>query len=184
MYNNDGYGPLEWAAESGDVNCVEYCIRRGLNPYHINTVTGETLLHLSVKSYRLDVVKYLLDIGCDHTVKDKYGIDIMMLPSVKQDLELHNIIMNFIKTKKCKICQTPNKSNNKNAVGDGIHAQLTYYTDSNNVKKSHAIYKVNESNFLHFLIYSFLTFGIFLLAIVTTFWIWIPLIGAFCGGLL
>ena len=46
--DNDGHTPLEWAADAGDVNVMEFFIRKGLSPYR-RDATNRTALFWAVK---------------------------------------------------------------------------------------------------------------------------------------
>lgn len=82
----DGYGPrvtfelisttdrdnrtaLDWAADLGDVNIVEYLIRKNLDPNRKDAV-GRTALHAAVKSGRVEATRFLVKCGCDPSRPD------------------------------------------------------------------------------------------------------------------
>lgn len=55
---------LDWAADSGEVNIIEYLIRRNINPLRTN-YNGRSALHIAAKYSRLDAALFLVKCGCD-----------------------------------------------------------------------------------------------------------------------
>jgi len=60
--DNEGYGPLEWAADAGDVNIIEFLLRRGLDPFSVDRA-GRGPLHWAVKSHRVAAARFLVLCG-------------------------------------------------------------------------------------------------------------------------
>jgi len=46
--DNEGHTPLEWAADAGDVNIMEFIMRKGLSPYRRDPM-NRTALFWAVK---------------------------------------------------------------------------------------------------------------------------------------
>jgi Ankyrin repeats (3 copies) len=55
---------LDWAADAGEVNIIEYLIRRNINPLRTN-YNGRTALHIAAKYNRLEAARFLVKCGCD-----------------------------------------------------------------------------------------------------------------------
>ena len=74
LYADDGNGhnAMYWAADLGDVNIIEYLIRRNLDP-RIPDSIGVTPLHISSEKGKYDAVIFLIKCGCDPTLKDLNG---------------------------------------------------------------------------------------------------------------
>lgn len=62
--DNDAHSPLDWAADAGDVNIIEFFIRKGLNPYRADAF-NRTALYWAVKSNRVEAARFLVLCGCD-----------------------------------------------------------------------------------------------------------------------
>ena len=60
----EGNNALDWAADTGDVNVLEYLIRKSLDPTRLNS-SGSSALHLAVKSGKVDAARFLVKCGCD-----------------------------------------------------------------------------------------------------------------------
>ena len=78
---------LDWAAAAGDVNVIEYLLRRGLDPTLINN-TGRTALHLAVKSNRLNAARFLVKCGCDPLQKNNEDESPVTIAIALQNREL------------------------------------------------------------------------------------------------
>lgn len=167
--NSDGYGPIEFACQSGDVNCVEFCIRRGLNPFKMNTKTQETCLHIAIKSHRIEVTRFLLDIGCDLTIKDQSGYTPLTLPQLTQDGSLYKMVFSHsaVSLSGCGLCLI---SQNERTLLDNTGSIKTVDQHMN----SYAIYRNNPSRFDYCFIYAIVVFFTLVLSITIPFWIWIP----------
>ncbi len=180
-YNDDGKGPLEYAAESGDINCIELLIRRGLSPYQVHADTRESLLHIAVKNHRIDVVQFLLSIGCDYNLKDGMSLTIFQYPALKQDVELARIIHKFVRNKKLSSCFS--KADHLNGTNKSDVDKLGY-KDSRGRTRSHAVNRVCPSRIEYCLIYAAITLGYLIVTIVVPFWGWFPLLAASGGAFL
>ena len=73
--------------EAGDLNSVEFLIRKGLSPFRA-LKDGQTLLHIALSRHRIDIALFLLDIGCDPYCKDGHGVMAVQYHSLQQDREL------------------------------------------------------------------------------------------------
>lgn len=186
----NGWGCLEWAIESGELNTVEYLIKKGLNPHHIVQKTNENALHIAISNHRIDIASYLLDIGCDFTVKDQYGLTPLQNPALGDDSELKNTILNHERVKKCFCClqPKPNITNQKNSpttssdLETGLEIIPTYKELKDGTKRSYAIKRTSPTRLLYLLIYAFTTTGLWLLSMVVPFYAYIPLVALGGGG--
>lgn len=67
--DNEAHSALDWAADFGDVNVLEFFIRKGLNPFRVDGM-GRTALYWAVKSNRVEAARFLMMLGCDPLQKD------------------------------------------------------------------------------------------------------------------
>jgi len=70
--DHEGHTPLEWAADSGDVNIMEFFMRKGLSPYRRDPM-NRTALFWAVKSGRVAAARFLVKCGCDVDLIDTTG---------------------------------------------------------------------------------------------------------------
>ncbi len=87
--DNEGHTAMDWAADSGDINCVEYLLRRGVSPLGYDN-KGRGPLFWAVKSYRAQMAKFLVQAcGCDpHFADTETGQTPYMIASKSNDVEL------------------------------------------------------------------------------------------------
>lgn len=91
--DREGHNCLDWAADSGSVNLIEYLIRRGMNVFQLDNLNRGPL-YWAIKSMskcaallleitqllqrftignRVDAAKFLIKCGCDSSVPDNNG---------------------------------------------------------------------------------------------------------------
>lgn len=61
----DGHGPLDWAAYAGEVNIIEYLLRKGADLYGADE-KGRTTLYWAIKESRAEAARYLVLCVSDH----------------------------------------------------------------------------------------------------------------------
>ena len=69
----NGYSVLHAAALSCPLNIVKLLIEKGANPQAIVVGSNNTVLMEAVRGGRVTVVKYLMSLGIDKTIKDRQG---------------------------------------------------------------------------------------------------------------
>ena len=87
----DGHGPLEWAADAGDVNTLEYLIYRGLDPFAIDKL-GRGPLHWAARSNKVAAARFLVQSGCDPNLKDEKRMSPLDIAITKMDSDLINAL--------------------------------------------------------------------------------------------
>lgn len=101
---------LDWAADTGDVNTMEYLIRKRLDPIRIDG-EGRSALHIAVKSGKLDAVRFLVKCGCDPYQLDTEKMSPIAIALDMQNRELVAIMKKEQRIKKLrerrKICCIP-----------------------------------------------------------------------------
>jgi len=81
--DNEAHSPLDWAADHGDINVIEFFIRKGMNPYrhdHMN----RSPLYWAVKANQLEAARFLVMLGCDPNQKDTIGQSPMSIALTSQ----------------------------------------------------------------------------------------------------
>lgn len=99
--DSDGHNCLDWAADSGTVNLIEYLIRRGMNPQRLDSC-GRGPLFWAVKSHRTDAVRFLLRCGCDPHATDSSGISPYSTAKERRDSDLLYLIAKESKKNRLK----------------------------------------------------------------------------------
>nr|XP_004226997.1 ankyrin repeat domain-containing protein 66-like [Ciona intestinalis] len=68
----DGRTPLFWAVIIGNVQCARMLLQAGANPTILNN-DYKSVAHFAAENGRYDLLKMVVDYGCDVTVVDKFG---------------------------------------------------------------------------------------------------------------
>jgi hypothetical protein len=192
---------MEWSVEAGDLNIVEYLIRKGLNPSHIVEKTQQNSLHIAIAHHRVDVACFLLDLGIDHTIKDSTGRTPLQHHALSQDPELKHAIMSHSRIDPCRcICSdccvgdsTRPPLDNSNLTGiqashrqadleSGLEIIPTSRAMRDGTKRSYAIKRLSPTRFTYLMMYAGVTAGVWLLSMVIPFYAYIPLVGLGGGG--
>mmetsp|Transcript_8952 Transcript_8952/g.13456 ORF Transcript_8952/g.13456 Transcript_8952/m.13456 type:complete len:728 (-) Transcript_8952:148-2331(-) len=179
--DNNGMGALEWAAESGDLNALEFLIRQcGLNPFRPVESTGQTPLHIAISRHRIDVALFLLDMGADPHHKDTQGLSPLNLPAIRQDRELRWALQcHPAVSGRC--CQSSPRTTSAQDIEASVSPPAVW-REENGRKRSFAVRRTCETRVLYVALYAVVVFGIWLLATVIPFYGWIPLVAAGGGG--
>ena len=90
---------MHWAADSGDVNIIEYLIRKNLDPTIPDSI-GTTPLHVSAEKGNFDAVIFLIKCGCDPYLKDRNGETAISLARKSIDSNLLSAIKVESRTRK------------------------------------------------------------------------------------
>ena len=192
---------MEWSIEAGDINTVEYLIKKGLNPSHIVEKSQQNSLHIAVAHHRVDVACFLLDLGIDHTVKDVNGRTALQHHALTQDPELKHEIMSHPRINSCRFqslgcCLGSDHAplqNNSNLTGiqsstrqadleSGLEIIPTSRVAKDGTKRSYAIKRVSPTRLTYLMMYAVATSGVWLLSMVVPFYAYIPLVGIGGGG--
>lgn len=177
--DNDGWSAIEWSVESGDINTVEYLIKKGLNPSHVVEKSKQNCLHIAISHHRVDVACFLLDIGVDYTLTDFTGKTALQHHALTQDSELKSAIMTHPRVRAC--CRRSYNQPPGSDLESGIDVLPTYYSE-NGKKLSYAIKRTSPTRLSFLMIYACVTAGAWLLSMVVPFYAYIPLIGLGGGG--
>lgn len=68
-----GYSPLVYASRAGHVSCVEYLISQGADVNFCTRAMGSTALHRAAVQGHAEVVRKLVQAGCDMGIRDCDG---------------------------------------------------------------------------------------------------------------
>lgn len=101
MCDSDGHNCLDWAADSGTINLIEYLIRRGMNIQRLDS-SGRGPLYWAVKSHRAAAVRFLLRCGCDPYATDSGGSSPHLVARERRDSDLLHIMAKESKRSKYK----------------------------------------------------------------------------------
>lgn len=151
----EGSSALHYAAQGGDVNCIEYFIRRGLDVYATNK-QQHTTLHVAVKFYRVDAARYLICLGCDAHAVDTDGNSPYSMQLPTQDVAMKQALRH--------------KSYGKirfDAMGMPILSHN---------HRSFAIYRLAPTRLRFTLAYAIVVFAIWCLMICVPFWVYLPVL--------
>lgn len=160
--DNEAHSALDWAADYGDVNVLEFFIRKGLNPLRVDGL-NRTALYWAVKSNRLEVIRFLLKVGCNPMQKD-FKDQTPMTLAVKNDHQEAHAMMKAFTYLKAFDYLNP------------ITPKL--YSESNGLKQSHAIYLHNTSSLFMACSYGVIFFVFWVLTAVIPWYVWCVLFGA------
>eukprot|EP01039_Chlorochromonas_danica_P001485 gene1485-1618_t len=89
--DNEAHSALDWAADYGDVNVVEFFVRKGLNPFRADGM-NRTALYWAVKSNRIDAARFLMMCGCDPLQKDLKDQTPLVLAKKLGFIELYRVL--------------------------------------------------------------------------------------------
>jgi ankyrin repeat protein len=113
--DSEGHAVLDWAADNGSVNVLEYLIRKGLDPYRVDQ-SHRGPLYWTVKSRRLPAARFLVYCGCDPYYEDSTGQNCISLAEQLGDKEM----VALLKTSVPGYIRTLLPSHNSNAASDAI----------------------------------------------------------------
>jgi ankyrin repeat protein len=99
--DKDGNGLIGYAADAGDVNVMEYLIRKGLDPLRPHAETGLSPLHVAVAHHRLELARFLLSCGASPHAPDAKGQTVLQLHALQQDPVLKAALYSHRGVSKC-----------------------------------------------------------------------------------
>lgn len=82
---------LDWAADSGEVNIIEYLMRRNINPLRTN-YNGRSALHIAAKYGRLEAARFLVKCGCDPFQRSSDNESPMSLAAASNNREIISVL--------------------------------------------------------------------------------------------
>lgn len=168
--DNEAHNPLDWAADSGDVNVMEFFIRKGLSPFRVDAL-NRTPLYWAVKNGRVAAARYLVKCGCD-----PYQLDSVGSSPMKIALESGNtVLVEALKLFKASNAVDPHTVELANSAASPTldsTSSPALYTLVGQYKKSHAIYLKDRSRVSIALIFGTIVFLCWALAVVVPFYGW------------
>ena len=185
----DGHSCLDWAASSGDVNIIEFLIRKGMNPQRVNK-TGRGPLYWAVNSGQMSAVRFLAKAGCNPYLPDHRNTTPRSVAKTKGDSELldalaaysgeHNqITSGSLRGQAVDVILVDAGSStvlNKPTAWDGSAnpSQLDFLYSANGA--SHAVHAVNTSRITHTLLHTALVVLVWVSSLFIPFWCWFGLV--------
>lgn len=174
----ENHSPLDWAADTGNVNIMEFFIRKGLNPYRLDGMKRSPL-HWAVRNNRLSAARFLVLCGCS-----PYDVDVnqqspMQLAINNGNKELVGILKLYDKS---STRLSEQNSNNVVITDPSKSPSLFRIVGKKLNKRSHAIYRINTSEIGMALLFSVLVISLWLLCVVMPFYAWVILIAITAVG--
>jgi ankyrin repeat protein len=187
--DNEAHSPLDWAADAGDVNMIEYLIRKGFNPCRVDNLNRSPLFW-AVKNNRIDAARFLVKCGCDPYLKDSKQQSPFLVAKSIGSWDLIRSLLQFQTTIFTKNLQSvlvsfeKEESNNANNIGTNKllfsikhwkknKNKFKLYTTIRKKKVSHALYRHKESRIGHAIAYWLIVFAFWLLTKFIPFYAWI-----------
>jgi hypothetical protein len=166
----EDHTPLDWAADTGDVNQIEFLLRKGLDLHRVD-VEGRGALFWAVRSGRVEATRFLVRCGCDPHCIDRAGESPYSLGRKSNNSELISALNTV----------SFNASNGFPSIETDIHKPVVvptwlaggYKSEASGPARSLAIYRHHPSRLSHVLIYGTVVFIIWMLSLVIPFYIWI-----------
>ena len=182
--DSEGHSALDWAADNGDVNMLEFLIRKGLNPYHVDAA-NRTALFWAVKNGRVAAARFLVLCGLNPYQKDAHSQSAMRLAHShggnggRQLVEVLRIYTREMTQMSIKSSINSNDVALDPNTPIRLHTVRKRFGYSSITKESFAIYRKNPSRIVHTLLYGFSVFGIWFVAIYAPFYAWLPFFAIF-----
>jgi len=202
--DNEGHSALDWAADAGNVNILEYLIRKGLNPLRVDSHKRSPLFW-AVKARRLRAVRFLLRCGCDPLEKDDKGQCCTRLARLLRSWDVLaelNAHVRRSRSRRCCRFVMPPAEDALGQLAEVAHVREQYLANERSCvliepplvssnssvdsgfadcmysgpSRSHAIYRAKPSRLGHALTYWLLVLVYWLLAIVVPCYGWLPLV--------
>lgn len=172
--DNEAHSALDWAADYGDVNVVEFFVRKGLNPYRVDGM-NRTALYWAVKSNRIDAARFLMMCGCDPLQKDLKDQTPLILAKKLGFIELYRMLRAGRSRYRREIPE--NIVTSIHCIDPSSTPKL--YSLISNEKRSHCIYPRNNSRLSYIVVFTSITLAIWILAALIPFYAWMALMAVF-----
>lgn len=166
--DNEAHSPLDWAADSGDVNVIEFFIRKGLNPFRADSL-NRTPLYWAVKSNRVEATRFLVLCGCDPFQSDTFGQSPMSIAKANG-----NQAMLAALSKKAPVVVSLGEASKSIQCLDPSKMPVLSLKVGKQVK-SHAVYQHNVSDFTTALWIALLCVCVWLGTVFLPFYAWFAL---------
>lgn len=204
--DNEKHGVLDWAADAGDVNMVEYLLRKGVSPHDYDDKNRGPLFW-AAKSRRAKVCRLLyLACGCDpHAVDSDTGTSPYSIAKASGDERLmtafseKSSFFDQINSKPRAAAAKPQypkidgddkrnglledgqrRSDDLESGPGGITTDdfvKAIYVDTEGKSRCLATPTLNDSDPVNAAVYAIVTFSVWLGTVIIPFWIW-----AICFG--
>ena len=180
----DGHGSLEWAADAGDVNILEYLLRKGLDPFAVDKL-GRGPLHWAVRSNKVAAARFLVMCGCNPNLKDDKRMSPLDIAAAKLDADLV-AALHAKWPKESRISRPPTSSMIKK-LEDGVSIAVDVKKGGflcffgHFERQSHAIYRGKQPNVLYTVIYTVIILGVWAASIGVPWYAWLLMCSAVGG---
>lgn len=183
--DNESHSALDWAADAGDVNMLEFLIRMGLHPRRVDKLNRGPL-YWAVKSNRIEAARFLVMCGCDPHSRDGNGKTVMDLALKSGNRDMLKALSVFRASTRLVPHMGPYDATF--AAPNTTPAVLSTTTNCGGclgctkTKSSFAIYHHNPSRFSHVLLYAVIVFVMWMSSLVVPFYGWIPMVAVLLYG--
>lgn len=183
----EGHSALDWASDAGDVNVMEFFIRRGISPMRTDP-SQRSSLFWAVKAGNVSAARYLVLCGCDPAEVDANGQSPMDVATSCNNAEL----VAALKVAPSSRGYCGDKAPSASAAGGADSAvrqtavarsdeeapgsPVLFVTSSGNKKVSHAIHNQCKSRLWVALLYGFIVLALWVAAVSIPFYEWILII--------
>lgn len=168
--DNEAHSALDWAADYGDVNVLEFFVRKGLNPFRVDGM-GRTALYWAVKSNRYEAARFLMMCGCDPRQKDYKEQTPLQLAQRNGFREVYRLLKNGPGTLHKELPDTI--INSIHCIDPASTPKL--YQLIHSEKRSHAVYLHRNSSVAYALAYACFFATIIFLTAFIPFYVWIAM---------
>lgn len=168
----EDHTPLDWAADTGDVNQLEFLLRQGLDLHRVD-VEGRGALFWAVRSSRVTAARFLVRCGCDPHQADRCGQtpwEIARKAGNWELLEALTVFSSDITTVSAPL------SGDEESFPDKPDIQPIWLVGRGALpgpQRSLAIYRHCPSRLSYVLLYGAVVFVVWMLSLVIPFYIWI-----------
>eukprot|EP01031_Cornospumella_fuschlensis_P026343 gene26343-31822_t len=175
--DNEGHSALDYAADQGNVNMLEFCIRKGMNVYRLDTL-NRSCLYWAVKNGQYDATRLLINLGLDCGQKDMQDTSPLELAFLLG----HDRIYHFLLQKGNKKRVLPEQTNMSISIPDPLYTPPLYTTEvaggtAVGALGSPAIYIHNPTSCLSVLLFGVIWFCIWVCARVLPWYVFLLLLG-------
>lgn len=177
----EGHNPLDCAAEAGNVNVIEFLIRRGLNPLRLDHM-HRSGLYWAVKANKPETARFLVLCGCDPHQKDIQEVSPFMIAQSMRDWNLLEVLsLKPSAPQSLSMTSTPTAPVAENQQPYGIiqpveqlNSVHRLYYKKRNLMKSLAVYRRNMQKFRYIAVSSMFFLLLWLLPVLFPFYTVLP----------
>lgn len=173
--DNEFHSPLDWAADTGDVNVMEFFMRKGISPMRCDS-KNRSPLYWAVKAGRVSAARYLVKCGCNPDYADSEGISPRALARSRGNPELLIALRSYRRNVDVPHYTIADDTNDTVQSVDPFKAPKPFSVDIYGKKHSHAIFNHCNPSIRVSLFFGTLVLLVWILAALVPFYAWIALL--------